>query len=56
MLRRGIPPDALAGHLLQIETESMGLVGQPEAQRLEVAWQLLDLDLPTPWPRGFSVK
>ena len=48
MLRRGTSPGELAAHLLQIETESMGLKGLPEEQRLEVARRLLALELPTP--------
>ncbi len=48
MLRVGSSPHDLAAHLLQIETESMGLHGSPGLQRLEVARQLLALELPTP--------
>ncbi len=48
MLRRDASPDELAAQLLQIETESMGLDGLPEEQRLEIASRLLALELPTP--------
>ena len=48
MVRRNASADELAAQLLQIETESMGLSGLPEEQRLEVARRLLTLDLPLP--------
>ena len=48
MLRRSASPDEIAAHLLQIETDSMGLAGLSEDQRLKVARQLLALELPSP--------
>ena len=48
MLRRNASPKEIAARLLKIETDSMGLDGSPESQRLEVANQLLALDLPSP--------
>ena len=47
MLRRNASANELAAQLLKIETESMGLSGLPEEQRLGVARRLLALDLPS---------
>lgn len=46
MLRRKAAPAEIAAHLLEIETEVMGLAGQSEDRRLDVAHQLLALELP----------